>query len=60
MPSEDDIKNIDDKIKLLRKTATELKSLAENIPAITKNTTRLIASVKMMELNISDFIDFDI
>jgi len=38
----------------------ELKGLAENIPAITRNTTRLLASVKMMELNISDCIDFDI
>jgi hypothetical protein len=60
MLTENELKNIDDKIKLLRSTAEELKSLAENIPAITKNTARLLASVKMMELNISDYIDFDI
>lgn len=60
MLTENELKNIDDKIKLLRSTAEELQSLAENIPAITKNTTRLLASVKMMELNISDYIDFDI
>jgi len=60
MLTENELKNIDDKIKLLRSTAEELQSLAENIPAITKNTARLLASVKMMELNISDCIDFDI
>ena len=60
MTTENELKKIDDKIKLLHNTAEELKSLAENIPAITRNTTRLLASVKMMELNISDCIDFDI
>lgn len=60
MLTENELKKIDDKIKLLRNTAEELKGLAENIPAITRNTIRLLASVKMMELNISDCIDFDI
>ena len=60
MTTENELRKIDDKIKLLRNTAEELKGLAENIPAITRNTTRLLASVKMMELNISDCIDFDI
>ena len=60
MLTENELKKIDDRIKLLRNTAEELKILAENIPAITRNTTRLLASVKMMELNISDCIDFDI
>ena len=60
MPTENELKKIDDKIKLLSNTAKELKILADNIPAITRNTTRLLASVKMMELNISDYIDFDI
>ena len=60
MLTENELKKIDDKIKLLRNTAEDLKDLAENIPAITRNTTRLLASVKMMELNISDCIDFEI
>jgi len=55
-----ELKKIDAKIKLLGRTARELKSLAEDIPAITRNTARLLASVKMMELSISDCIDFDI
>ena len=60
MTTENELKEIGDKIKLLRNTAEELKSLAENIPAITRNTNRLLASVKMMELNVSDCIDLDI
>jgi len=60
MTTENELKKIDDKIKVLRNTAEELKGLAENIPTITRNTSRLLASVKMMELNISDCIDFDI
>ena len=60
MITENELKKIDAKIKLLRDTAKELNSLANDIPAITRNTTRLLATVKMMELNISDCIDFDI
>ena len=60
MITENELKKIDDKIKLLRETAKELNSLANDIPAITRNTTRLLATVKMMELNISDCLDFDI
>jgi len=60
MITENELKEIDAKIKLLRDTAKELNSLANDIPAITRNTTRLLATVKMMELNISDCIDFDI
>ncbi len=60
MQTENELKKIDEKIKLLSNTAKELKILADNIPAITRNTTRLLASVKIMELNISDCIDFDI
>lgn len=60
MITENELKKIDAKIKLLRDTAKELNSLANDIPAINRNTTRLLATVKMMELNISDCIDFDI
>ena len=60
MITENEIKKIDDKIKLLRDTAEELNSLSASVPTINRNTTRLLATVKMMELNISDCIDFDI
>lgn len=43
-----------DKINLLRKTAEELRKMGKDLPAVEKNTDRIMASVKMLELNISD------
>jgi hypothetical protein len=56
----DELKKISTRIKSLRDTAEELQSMAANIPAVTKNTARLLASVKMLEMNISDCVDPDI
>jgi hypothetical protein len=49
-----DIKTMDEKIKLLRKTAEELDELGDGIEAVKKNIVRLLSSTKMLELNISD------
>ena len=45
---------IDDKIKELRKTAEELNKLGEGIEAVKRNMVRILASTKMLEINISD------
>ncbi len=45
---------MDKKIKLLRKTAEELAAMAGDIEAVKKNLVRLLASTRMLELNISD------
>jgi hypothetical protein len=52
------IKEMDEKIKLIRKTAEELNTLGRGIQAVEKNIVRLLSSTKMLELNISDFKDF--
>jgi hypothetical protein len=49
-----DIKTMDEKIKLLRKTAEELNELGDGIEAVKKNIVRLLSSTKMLELNICD------
>jgi hypothetical protein len=49
-----DIDEMDKKIRLLRATAEELTALAGGIEAVKKNLTRLLASVGMLELNVSD------
>jgi len=51
------IKEMDEKIKLLRKTAEELMAMGGEIEAVKKNLVRLLASTKMLELNISDVKD---
>ena len=53
-------KAIDAKIKLLRLTADELKRISNDIPAVNRNTNRILASIKMLEINISDCLDEDI
>lgn len=54
------LSEIDAKIQSMKKTAAELKSLAaDNFPALARNTVRLLASLKMLELNVSDVFRLD-
>lgn len=48
------IDEMDMKIKLLRTTAEALMAQAGDIEAVKKNLVRLLASVRMLELNVSD------
>lgn len=57
MISEKDLYDINNKIQLLKKTARELQTAGKSIPAVEKNTLRIQASIKMLEINISDVID---
>ena len=47
---------MDNRIQLMKKTANELNLMAENVPAIERNLTRIFASLKMLEINISDYL----
>ena len=49
-----DLARMASKISQLRQIAEELQEMAKNFPAVEKNTSRMLASVKMLELNISD------
>jgi prefoldin subunit 5 len=55
---QNNLNDINNKIQLLKQTAKELSQDAHEIPALSKNTARILASVKMLELNITDIIDF--
>ena len=52
-----DLEGIDEKIHLLKETAQELKEMGKNIPAMERNLLRILASIKMLEINISDVLD---
>ena len=41
-------------IKQLRQLAEDLKEKSGNIQAVERNSDRIIANIKMLELNISD------
>ncbi len=50
---------INNKVQLIKKTAEELSQLGKDFPAVHKNTLRILASTKMLELNISDVMDLE-
>ena len=52
-----EMNKLDTRIKAIKKAAQELKALSGRIPAVDRNTVRILASVKMLEINISDVID---
>ena len=59
MSAQNDIKKIDDKIRVLKRTAEELNRMGEDFPALARNSIRILASIKMLELNISDIVELD-
>jgi hypothetical protein len=54
-----DIKKLDTKIQLLKKITEELNQQCQDFPAIARNTARILASVKMLEINVSDLVELD-
>ena len=52
-----EINKLDTRIKTIKKAAQELKVLSRRIPAVDRNAARILASVKMLEINISDVKD---
>jgi hypothetical protein len=52
-----EIRKIDTRIKAIKKAAQELKKLSGGIQAVDRNADRVLASVKMLEINISDLLD---
>lgn len=47
---------MDRRIQSIKKSVIELQDLGEEIEAIAKNSDRILASIRMLELNISDLI----
>ena len=54
-----DLKKIDEKIQVMKRTAQELNRLGDNFPALARNSVRILASIKMLEINISDLVELD-
>ena len=54
MAHEYDIKGMVEKINSLRRDATELREISGGIPTVDCNINRILANVKMLEININD------
>ena len=59
MAQQIDLHQINDKIQLMKKTAEDLNRMGEDFPAIARNTVRILASVKMLEINVSDLVELN-
>ena len=57
MAQEYNIQEMADKIQALRQNAVELKAMSGGIQAVDRNVDRILASVSMLEMSISDVID---
>lgn len=51
-----EMKKLDTRIKTIRKAAQDLTELASEFPAVERNARRILASVKMLEINVSDLL----
>jgi hypothetical protein len=44
-------------IQILKQNATELKQISGGIQAVDKNVDRILASIKMLEINVGDLVE---
>ncbi len=51
------LEKIHAEIQSIKKSADELKKMGDSFPAVTRNAIRILASTKMLELNISDLVE---
>ena len=49
-----DIHEMDERIRKMRLLAEELKEMGKGLKAIERNVHRILASINLLELNISD------
>jgi len=59
MPVDSEAKEIARLIGELKKTALEIHEKFRSVPAARRNTARILASIKMLELNFSDLLALD-
>jgi hypothetical protein len=51
-----EMKKLDTRIKTIKKAAEELKTLSGGTQAVDRNVERILASVKMLEINVTDLL----
>lgn len=51
------LKDMADRIATIRQQAEELKAISGGNQSVDKNADRILSSVKMLEINVSDLVD---
>lgn len=54
-----DTEGMNARILAIKENAAELSRMADEFPAVYRNTVRILASVKMLELNLTDLVDLE-
>lgn len=57
MEMQNELIEMDTKIQTMKKAALELQDMADQFPALARNLSRILSSIKMLELNISDIVE---
>jgi hypothetical protein len=57
MPSAIDMESLHRSIRSARQAAEALKRLGGDFPAVARNAERVLASLKMLEINVCDVIE---
>jgi hypothetical protein len=57
MNSPIDLETLSQNIRRARQAAEELKRLGEGFPAVARNAERILASLKMLEINVCDLME---
>jgi hypothetical protein len=57
MPSVIDMDSLNLNIRSARTAVEELKRLGEDFPAVARNAERILASLKMLEINVCDVME---
>jgi len=60
MKNVSNLNGVNDKILKIKQLLIELGDDATQFPALERNSKRALASIKMLELNISDVVAFDL
>ncbi|OGR21683.1 MAG: hypothetical protein A3J85_03710 [Desulfobacula sp. RIFOXYA12_FULL_46_16] len=55
-----DVYKLNDHILKIKALLIELEAMAPDFPALSRNSKRALATIKMMELNLSDVITTDL
>lgn len=51
-----EMKKLDTRIKAIKRAAEELKTLSGGMQAVDRNADRILASVKMLQINVTDLL----
>lgn len=51
------LKPMADRLKEMKQAAVALKEMGREFPALFRNCDRILASIRMLEINVSDMVD---